>query len=669
MHLPVTREIRRRQGLWLGVAFIVLATTAVYWPSLRGGFLLDDRDLITGSDLVRSSDGLTRIWFTTEPIDYWPVTNSSFWIEWRIWGSHALGYHLDNLVLHCANAILVWLCLRRLLIPGSYFAAVCFALHPVNVQSVAWIAERKNTLSLSFFLLSIIAYLAMRGTRVPSEESAAETEVGAAESTGQRSKLAKRDGFLYAVSLVCFMAALLSKGSTAVLPAILLLIQWWRHGRVDRGDIVKIAPFFALAIVFTGVNIWFQTHGGATNIRHVTPLTRILGAAAAVWFYLAKAIAPINLSFIYPQWKIAGRELVWWLPLVALIVFSGAILALGTSFWRSGRAASTTWRAMLFFWALYCVALVPVLGFVDVGFMKYSLVADHYQYIALVGVCAAGAALLFAVAKRFCLTTDSLALVCSVVCIILGGLTFEQSMLYASAERLYRATLAKNPDCWLLRNNLAAILNDTGRPAEALEQAREALHAEPHSPEALFNLAKARGQLGDLQGAIDGYTAAIEAGRRYPEAENNLGILLGKVGRRQEAISHLQIAVASKPKYADAENNLGNALVAIGSAQQAIAHYKLALEYDPYVPSARSNMAAALATLGRYREAIEQYDLALRASPQNSAILANMALTYAADNQPALAIATAKESIKLAREQHDEALANQVEQWLERYRP
>ncbi len=669
MHLPVTRAIRRRQSLWLAGALIVLATTAVFWPSLRGGFLLDDSKLITGNDLVRSSDGLRRIWFTTEPIDYWPITNSSFWVEWRVWGSNALGYRLDNLALHCANAILIWLCLRRLLIPGSYFAALWFALHPVNVQSVAWIAERKNTLSMLFFLLSIIAYLAMRETLPPSELLVVNEENNAAKFCGQWFKHANGDRFLYAVSLVCFLAALLSKGSSAVLPAALLLIQWWRRGYVDRTDVIKTAPFFALAIIFTGVNIWFQTHGGETNIRHVTPLTRILGAAAAVWFYLDKAIAPINLSFIYPQWKIARHDFVWWLPLSALFVFSGAVLALGTSFWRSGRAASTMWRAVLFFWAFYCIALVPVLGLVDVGFMKYSLVADHYQYIALVGVCAAGAAALFAGARRFRLETESLALVCLIVCIILAGLTFQQSMLYASAERLYRATLAKNPDCWLLRNNLAAILNDTGRPPEALEQAREALDAEPRSPEALFNLAKAKGQLGDLQGAIDGYTAAIEARRQYPEAENNLGIVLGRVGRTQEAISHLQIAVASKLKYADAENNLGNALVAIGSAQQAIAHYKLALEYDPRMLSATSNMAAALATLGRYREAIEQYNLALRASPQNSAILANLALAFAADNQPDLAIANAKESIKLAREQHDEALANQVEHWLERYRP
>jgi len=347
----MTRSLTNRTALALLV--LVTAVAVAYWPSLHGDFIWDDDALITRNAAIQSPDGLYKIWFTRETLDYWPVTNTSFWLEWRAWHTHTLGYRIVNVVLHTINAILIWLILRNLGIPGAYLAALLFAVHPVNVESVAWIAQRKNTLSMCLFLLSILSY--MRGTRT-----------------------------WYVVSVGFFLLAMLAKGSVVILPAVLLLIVWWTHRRIALRDVVLMLPFLAIGAVLTWVNVWFQTRGGQEVIRNATVVERIAAAGAIVWFYLYKAILPVQLAFVYPRWNVNPSNVLWWLPFIALVVVSVALFR-----WRHHAAG----RAMLFAWAFYCVALVPVLGFVDVYFMKYSLVADHYQYVAIVGVISPVAAL------------------------------------------------------------------------------------------------------------------------------------------------------------------------------------------------------------------------------------------------------------------------------------
>jgi hypothetical protein len=344
-----------RRGLGT-VALLVVLTCAAYWPSLRGGFLWDDDVLLTNSSMVKAPDGLYRIWFTTEPVDYWPMTNTSFWLEWRLWGLHATGYHVTNLTLHIANAFLLWAILRRLRIPGAWLAALIFGVHPVNVESVAWIAQRKNTLSMLFFLSSILWYL--------------KAEIG-----GPRR--------WYWFSVLAFALAMLSKASVVVLPAVLLLIVWWRRDRITRSDVVRTLPFVLVAIGLTLVSIAFQARGAEEAIRHATAAERMLGAGAIVWFYLYKALLPIHLVFVYPQWQVDAGDVRWWVPLAAAVAATSLLV------WQRRRPWG---RALLFAWLFFCVALLPVMGFVDIAFMRYSLVADHYQYIAIIGVIALAAA-------------------------------------------------------------------------------------------------------------------------------------------------------------------------------------------------------------------------------------------------------------------------------------
>ena len=312
-------------------------------------------------------------------MDYYPVTNTSLWLEWRLWGMNPGGYHAVNLALHIAACLLIWLLLHQLFIPGAFFAALLFAIHPVNVETVAWIAQRKNLLALVFFLLSILAYLRADENRQLREEMEG--------PQSDRQHLASI-GPWYWLSLLAFLLAILSKGSAVVLPEVLLLIMWWQRGRIAKTDVLGILPFFLLARVMTPVVSWFVTHAG-TDVREASILERFAGAGSVVWFYLSKALLPIHLLFVYPQWRIETDELRWWLPLAAAVVVTFALWG-----WHGPRAL---WRhALLFAWLFFYVALVPVAGLTDTGYMQYSLVADHYQYTALIAVAAFVAAALTA---------------------------------------------------------------------------------------------------------------------------------------------------------------------------------------------------------------------------------------------------------------------------------
>jgi hypothetical protein len=317
-YLRTFQELKTKRVAWFAqCAALILVTTIVYFPALRGEFILDDDLLLTRNTLINAPDGLFRIWCTTEPQDYWPITNSSFWLEWRLWGTSPTGYHVVNLALHLASTFLIWRILRNLSIPGASFAALLFAIHPVNVESVAWIAQRKNVLALIFMLLSGLWYLK---TVIPKAHQQDDV------TTIRPSPLlsAVRNPW-YWISLCAFVVAMLSKGSVVVLPLLLLLTIWWWRGRILLADWAKLMPFVVVGAVLTGVNVWFQTHGSGEVIRDAGVLGRLLAAGAIVWFYLYKALVPINLSFIYPNWEINPGGLFWWIPLALLVLVTAGL--------------------------------------------------------------------------------------------------------------------------------------------------------------------------------------------------------------------------------------------------------------------------------------------------------------------------------------------------------
>jgi hypothetical protein len=464
-HKTATRGVtnpRAAQPLpWIlaGVVLLALMIVAIYRPALRGGFILDDEDL-----LQRCGEaGLQKIWFSTTLPDYWPLTQSMLCSEWRAWGSDTLGYHLINVALHFVSTLLLWRILRLLAVPGAFVAALLFAVHPVNVESVAWIAQRKNTLAMLFFLLSANAYLRSETARTA------------------RSKL------LYPISLLCFLLALLSKASVIILPPILLLLVWWRR-TVTKRDVYRVAPFFALATIFTLVNVWFMSHANAEGIRHATLAQRVLGAGAVVWFYIWKTVLPVDLAFIYPQWNIDLKNLVWIVPTVVAVGVTAVL------WWRRDK---TIGRNLFVAWMFFVIALGPVMGLSDTGFMRFSLVADHYQYIAIIAAAALAAAWI----SR--LKNERIRIV--IVTLIAGALaakTAQQAQIYRTPITLYRAAVAKNPTSWMLHGNLADELLAAAQVEQAIPEFRETLRLNPNSDDAHYFYSKALEKTGAIDEAI-----------------------------------------------------------------------------------------------------------------------------------------------------------------------
>jgi tetratricopeptide (TPR) repeat protein len=667
---------------------------------------MDDDILLTQNSIIKSPDGIAKFWLSTEPLDYWPVTNTSLWLEWRLWRNDPAGYHVTNLLLHLATIFLLWSLLRHLHVPGAYLAAVLFALHPVNVQTVAWISQRKNLLALLLLLLSA-------STFIRSESLA---------PSGWRSRI------LYALSLLIYVFAMLSKGSAAVLPPLLLLITWWQVKQLSWRHVLRIIPFVAVAATFTAVNLWFRNHGDEQIIRDTTFPGRIVGAGGVVWFYLLKAVAPFDLQFIYPQWEPSASDFKWWLPSVALLAVTIALWS-----WRH----SAYGRACLVAWLFYCIALVPVLGLVDVGFMKYSLVGDHYQHIALIAVVSLEAAALATLWHSERPTQHYVA--AGATAILLGTFFVSTSLYawsYANPVRLYEDTLAKNDRAWVIHDNLGDLLMLDGHMDLALPHFKRAVALNPASANAHNNLGTALFAFGEFNGALNEFDQALSLNPKFIAARTNLATALAKLSRFDEAIKAHETAtkldggdVKALASFADTLREMGryrdaisryeeaealdpinqqailghaNALLDIGRTDEAIRmlrsaitangdspmlHYNLAValakrnyrdaaatEYEeairlkPAFAEAHSNLANLLRNSGKNSEALEHYLEALRNRPEYPEAAASLATLYAELGKRKEAIDLADRAIRSARSSGQDALAMRIEEWLSSFK-
>ena len=474
-----------RFGIALAAAFLCAVTAIAYFPSLRNGFAWDDDLILTRNSLVKSGSGLWQFWLSGRQADYWPVTYSALWVQWRLWGMHAAGYHAVNLALHLANSLLLWAVLRRMGLPGSYLAALIFAVHPVNVESVAWISESKNLLALLFSLASVWFYA---GSEAVSP------------GTGWRA---------YGLGLLAFALAMLSKGSAAFLPLVLVGLVAWRR-RVEGKDLVLAFPFFAVAAVLALADVWFQKHGTGQVFRNAGPAERLLGAGAVVWFYLGKAVWPAGLAFVYPEWHVSAADPLWWAPLAGAVLLTAVL-------WRSRRGWS---RPPLYAWGYFCAALIPAMGFADVYFMRYSLVADRYAQFALIGVVALAASGLSALRAAAQGALPSRVLTVAVVALF-SLLTWRQCGMYRDARTLFLATIERNPGCWMAYNYLGAT-----EPPPALKE------------------------------SIAYFEKALEIKPGYSEARDNLGVALARAGRLPEARAQFEEEAREEPGSPRARANL-----------------------------------------------------------------------------------------------------------------
>jgi len=580
------------------------AVLVVYIPVLRtGGFIWDDPQYITGNSLLRTWPGLLAIWIHPSALpQYYPLVHTTFWIEYHLVGLHPLLYHIDNILLHGAAAILLWRVLARLGAPAPWLAAAIFAVHPVMVESVAWPTERKNVLSLVFYLWAFWVYWKFY--------------------SGERASRARRLNKNYCIALVLFIAALLSKSVTCSLPAAILLVIYWKKGRVKWADVVPLIPFFILGMVMAFVTARLENqHVGASGPEwNFTPLDRCLIAGRALWFYAVKLAWPHPLIFIYPRWEkmnfFERPELIAF-PLAAM----GMIAALWILRKRIGRAPLV---ATLFF----AGTLVPALGFVNLYPMRYSFVADHFQYHASIGLIALAAAWLRRLRAAGCV----------IILIILGAITWQQGYLYQNQLVLWTDVVQHNPKSWMawgdLGDEYAALSNRNDRPQTQRDQDRaqarqcyvELYQLAPDQPLAHLKWGIVKEYDGDLKAAQSEIERAIELAPSFTIAMNSMGMLLMRQNQTDAAIQYYTRALALDPGYAEARVNYGDALLKLGDQAGAFAQYQQAAENRPDNVEAQFKFANMLLTVkNRPDLAIPHYIAAIYADPNRADVRTNLA--------------------------------------------
>ena len=573
---------------------MILAGVLPYLPALRGGFVWDDEPLITANPLLRSPSGLAEIWAGSRTADYFPLTNTFFWIEHHLFGDNATGYHGINILLQAANALLLWRVLRRLRIPGAFLAGLIFAIHPIHAESVAWISELKNVLSMFFFLMSALLFLEIQDQRILNRSVA------------------------YSASLVAFLLALLSKTQVVFLPVALLFCAWWRNSPVDsksqdkgnplqfHREIVRTVPFFLIAIVFGLITIWFQNRGIGEEEIILGPFTRRLAnAGMAIWWYARQIVAPIRLMAVYPQWRFDPPALMEWVPLIAI---TGALLLL----WRRHS------RGLLFAFAYFIVALLPVIGIVRMSYARSgSLVADHLQYfadISLIALFSAGVARLWSSGRRqIRIATASIILV---LLALMGSYTWARAEVYRDEQTLWQDNFSKNPNTWQGHNRVGQLLFSQEKFAEALPHFEWAVQLKP--------------ELGDNYNLLGLAYCRLQ---RFEEgiAQYRKGLQL-----KQEKTSTAQSVTTATMRV-----NLANALTLTGNTFSELAR----------AASDQGDMAAAQADAkesnARFTEAVEQYEKALAIEPEHPAIHRNLGILLSQMGRNEEAIAHLRKVLQL----------------------
>ena len=633
------------------IAAIVLSGAWIYSPAITGGWIWDDLQEVASNPVIKEPGGLADAWLGRAGPDYFPLKTTFQWFEWHLWGDSTLGYHLASLALHILSALLLWRILARLGVKTAWLGGLVFTVHPVAVESVAWIAELKNTLSLPPLLLAIGAYLAF--------------------DRDQR----RRD---LIIASAWFTAAMLCKSSVVMLPFVILLLAWWRRGRLGLSDFKASAPFFGISLVLGLVTVWFQEHRAVVDqdLGIGGIWTRCALAARAMVFYAGNSVMPVGLMPAYPRWEPVAGDWRLWLAWIVLGVLAA---------WAWRRRGDWGRHALLGA-GFFALNLIPVLGLVPMAYLRISWVADHFAYISLAavaGLAAAGTDRLFGRA-RWPVAVGSAAVAA------LAALAFEShsyAAAYTSDESFWAFAAARNPGTWIARDNLGLALYGrgdvegaiaqyrralqinpgddaahvnlgnalarTGRPQEAAAEFCEAIRIRPDDTDArtdLGNLALAAGRFADAVREYEGvlrmrptdrevlrscaeahyrsanqlgnagrtaeaaaeYSEALRLWPDFIQARANLGLAYSEEGRTTEAIAELEGAVRAKPDYPEAQAYLGLALVRAGRPAEAVAHYEEALRRDPDSADIHYNLAVALRAAGRPAEAREHFEAAAR---------------------------------------------------------
>ena len=557
-------------------AALVALVLLVYLPVWNAGFVWDDEMLTTGQAGASAWQNLRDIW-TSSAADICPLTLTTFWLEHLCWGADPVPYHLVTLLMHALAAVLLWRVLRLMRIPGAWLGAALWAVHPVMVESVAWIAEMKNTQSGIFYLLSILFFLRSREAEGPARRR-------------------------YLLSLVFAALALASKTSTAVLPGVLLLCAWWMDGRFCRRQLVRVAPILAMVALAALFSVWTQA-ARAANWGGYAPRgwpERLVTAGDVVWFYLGKLAWPHPLIILYPRWTIAPGDVLSWLPLAAALVVTAVLWR-----WRDGWG-----RPWFLAWSYFAVALLPVLGLIQLVYFQWSFVADHFQYLAAMGPLAllgAGLARMAAITGRLWTIGAG-----AVIVLALGALSCQRSAIYRDtttfwndllthpheAEAEYRQAIALRPDSDVFHVDLGNALLSQHRNAEAIAEFRQALALQPGSAIDHYDLGNALMASNDWRGAEAEFRTAEKLNPGLADAHANLGTVLARRGDLDGAIAEFRQAVALPPPSGETYYDLAVLLLQKGRLDEAIACLQTAARLSPDNANITGTLARALAYRG-----------------------------------------------------------------------
>ena len=597
-------NFRSRQDV---IAFLVLGllVLACYLPAmLWGGFVWDDI-LCIKVDPVQDISGLVEIWFSPSAIEneghYWPLVYTTFWLEHKLWGFDPQGYHIVNVLLHLANTFVVWHLLRRMAVSGAWMVAAVFAVHPLHVESVAWVIERKDVLSGFFFLSGVVAW--MRFIEKPGRGR-------------------------YAAALVLYVAGLLSKSIVVTLPLALLVWHWWKQGRVTTIDLLRLVPFCVVGLVITISDLLF--------FRSVAPLSfdyslteRTLIAARALWFYAGKLLWPFELAVIYPRWDIHVADPIAWGYFIGAVVLA---LALWLFRLRTGRGPMA---GALFF----AVTLSPVLGFVDYTYMGYSFVADRFQYLAGIGIMVVLISSADNGVRRLSNIGRKVAVGIAVMMLVaLGTKTWRQASIYQDNETFNRHIIALNPKALSAHRHLGNSLYKQGRYEEALEEYRIAAEQHPYHAKVYSNLGMTLNALGRYEEGEIHLRRAIALDPQARNAHLNLGVSLQSQGRYAEAVEAYRVAAEQRPGDARIHSNLGAALNALGHLEEAETHLRHAIALNPNFTRALYFLASLRFKQQNYDQMLELLQQLIAIDPEDAGAFANMgvALYYLGRSEEAL---------------------------------
>ena len=558
---------RRETLAALALALLVVAS---YGPAFLAGFVWDDR-IFAQALAVRDLDGLGRIWLSPSEIKdeghYWPLVYTSFWLEHKLWGYAPAGYHTVNVLLHLANTLLLWRIAHRLPVPGAWAVAAVFAVHPLHVESVAWIIERKDLLSALFYLTAFLAWLRFAEDPRPAR--------------GTRH---------YLLALALLALGMLCKSIVVTLPVALLLWHWWKRGRVTGADLLRLAPFAAVGVAMAVADLSFYNMREPVSLDY-TALERVLIAAQALWFYVGKLFWPGGLAVIYPHWAVSAGDAVAWAYVVAAVA-----VVLGLWFLR-GRVGRGPLAGVLYFG----VTLSPVLGFVDYGYMQFSFVADRHQYLAgiglvmvVVGLAAYGAGRLPSGLWR-----RGAAGAGAVVLAVLAALTWRHAEIYRDGETLFTHVIAHNPTARFAYRNLGETLTVEGRWDEALAAFRVAVEHAPDDARDHSNVGAALIMLDRLDEAEEPFRRALALNPKSVYALQNLASLEVRRQRYGEALALYRRLVEVDPRNPSAHHGVGTALYYLGRLDAALEALERALDLDPMRDDIRTNRDEVLAILQR----------------------------------------------------------------------